>query len=576
MKKTLLTILAAAAMLAGCSQNAPTPEKEDTRSWQRALFEDGNYAMFIHFGLFSNYEGVWDGTTYRGCAEWIMRQANVSPEEFMSRANTFNPSEFDGRAIAQLAKDAGMKYIVITSKHHEGFAMFDSEASDFNIVDATPCGRDLIGELADACHELGIGIGIYYSQFGDWTTPGSTSGPKTDADGRPVSFEEYFRTKCVPQVEEITTKYGDLEMVWFDAPGKIGPEYSKELVDLVHKNQPGCLVSSRVGNGMGDFKSGGDMEIPTSNRPGLWEAIDVTQVGWGYSRNDPEWKSPEYILKNLLSIIARGGTYMLNVGPDHLGRIHEEAAKPLLKVGEWIRKYPQAVYGAGPSPWGHALQWGDAVSQEGKLYLLVYDWPTSGVLEVPGLKTRIAKARIYGGRKLKVKQDGSGAVLSVPGVAPEEMVSVIELTLSGEPEADSTYTVIKGYPTVISATWASSKGCDNGGIYSEPVRFGEWVSRVGLSKIENGAEATWTVDIPDAGYYDVDIDIRGEGLLELAITTDEGYSITNRQMAYNVFTWTRCGWIHFDKPGRHTLTLSFPDPAPSLALTDLRITPVIK
>ena len=575
MKKTFAIILAASALFCACGQKASTPAAEDTRSKQQILFEDGNYAMFIHFGLFSNYEGVWDGKTYRGCAEWIMRQAEVPIDEYKARAATFNPSEFDAKAIAQLAKDAGMKYIVLTTKHHEGFAMFDSAVSDFDIIDACPCGRDLVKELADACHEAGIGIGLYYSQFGDWTTAGSTSGPKTDENGRPVPFEEYFRSKCVPQVKELLTNFGELELVWFDAPGRIGPEYSKELVDLVHEMQPGCLVSSRVGNGMGDFTSGGDMEIPSSTKPGLWEAIDVTQSAWGYSRNDSEWKSPEYILKTLLSIVARGGTYMLNVGPDHLGRIADEAQQALRKAGEWIKKYPQTVYGADPSPWGHSLQWGDAVSQGDRLYLLVYDWPRNGVLEVPGLKTDIKKARICNGKKLKVSQDEAGAKISVPGIAPEEMVSVIELTFDGELQIDSTLTTIKGYSTILPTALAQRTGC-NHGVTAYAERFGEYITRYGLSKIEKGAEATWTIDIPAEGYYDFDINMRGSEFVDFVITTDEGESLNDRQLSHDTYLWIRGGWIRFNSPGRHTVTLSFPEGAPSdLSVTGLRITPVI-
>ena len=220
MRRISLVLLAMAALLASCrDKEACCNPGPDSRSPQEVLFEDGNYAMFIHFGLYSKLEGVWKDRIYYGNAEWIMNknQAGIPVKEYMAEAASFNPSEFDADAIVQLAKDAGMKYIIITSKHHEGFAMFDTAASDFDIVDATPLKRDLMAELA--CHREGLGIGFYYSQFQDWTAPGGGNGPKTDDSGREVSFDEYFRTKCVPQVEELTTKYGDIQLIWFDTPG---------------------------------------------------------------------------------------------------------------------------------------------------------------------------------------------------------------------------------------------------------------------------------------------------------------------------------------------------------------------
>lgn len=578
MTKILSTLILAALILVGCeSVSSESKDTADSRSQQLQLFEDGNYAMFMHFGLYSKLEGVWKGKTYRGNAEWIMNgnQAGIPYEEYMAEADTFNPCEFDADAIAQMAKDAGMKYIVITSKHHEGYAMFGSDACDFNIRDCSAVKRDLIGELAAACHEKGIGIGFYYSQFQDWTAPGGGGGgPETDASGRKVTFDEYFRTKCVPQVNEITTKYGDIELIWFDTPGDMDIKYSKELVDLVHKNQPGCLVSSRVGNGMGDYETYGDMEIPVANIDGLWEGIDVMQVGWGFSVEDAEWKSPEYVLRNLLSTVARGGTFMMNVGPDHLGRIPEPAKESLLKAGEWIKRYPMAVYAAEPSPWGHALQWGDAVAHGDKLYLLVNDWPSDGTLEVPGIRNGIESVRICGGKRLKFHKDGCITTIHVPGLAPDSPYSVIEICLKGQPDIDRTFVALDGYSTEIQTAFAEAKGCLNGKIGWMP-RFGEWNTKWGTSNMETGSELTWTIEIPHEGYYDFDVEMRGNGRVDFTVGTDEGRTITNYQPLYNKFSWSRAGWIQFEKPGKHTVTVTFPGDIPEdLNIGGLRVTPI--
>ena len=229
-----------------------------------------------------------DGKTYYGIGEWIMhpRMAGIPVDDYKQRAASFNPVRFDAEEIAQLAKDAGMKYIVITSKHHDGFAMYRSEADDFNIVDATPFGRDPMRELAAACKKLGIGFGFYYSHNQDWTFPGGGGGPETDAAGQAAGFDDYFKKKCLPQVEEITTQYGAIEIVWFDTPGKMPKEYVEQLVAVIRKNQPNALVSGRAGHDLGDYQTLGDMDVPMRNVHGMWESVDTSNDSWAYAWYD--------------------------------------------------------------------------------------------------------------------------------------------------------------------------------------------------------------------------------------------------------------------------------------------------
>ena len=247
------------------------------------LFSDGNYAMFIHWGLYSDLANKVDGKTYYGIGEWIMnpRMAGIPPQKYRELAKDFNPTKFDAMEIAQLAKDAGMKYVVITSKHHDGFAMYGSRANDFNIVDATRWKKDPMKELAAACKKLGLGFGFYYSHNQDWTFPGGGRGPTTDADGNPATFDDYFAKKCLPQVNEITTEYGPIELVWFDTPGNMPKKYVEQLVEVVRKNQPQALVSGRAGHGLGDYQTLGDMEVPHRNVEGMWESVDTTNDSWG-------------------------------------------------------------------------------------------------------------------------------------------------------------------------------------------------------------------------------------------------------------------------------------------------------
>ena len=273
-----------------------------------SLFDDGNYSMFIHWGLYSNIANKWKDTTYYGISEWIMspRRAGIPVDEYMAEAKNFNPVNFDATAIAQLAKDAGMKYIVVTSKHHDGFAMYNSKVNDFNIVKATPFGRDPMKELAEACKEAGLGLGFYYSHNQDWTFPGGNGGPGTNENGVEVGFDYYFKEKCLPQVKEITTQYGEIAMVWFDTPGRMEKKYVEELVAVVRKNQPNAMISGRAGHNLGDYLSLGDMNIPVKNVDGLWETVDVTNDSWGYAWYDQNWKSSKRILKSTISTVARG------------------------------------------------------------------------------------------------------------------------------------------------------------------------------------------------------------------------------------------------------------------------------
>ncbi len=426
------------------------------------LFDEGNYAMFIHWGLYSNFGNKVDGKTYYRIGEWIMnpRMANIPPEEYKKQAKAFDPVNFDAMEIVKLAKDAGMKYIVITAKHHDGSAMFHSKADSFNIVDATSWGRDPMRELADACKQEGIGLGFYYSHNQDWTFPGGTNGPTVDAEGNPATFEDYFKKKCLPEVTQLVTEYGQIELIWFDTPGGMPKEHVEQLVSVVREHQPNALVSGRAGHNLGDYQTLGDMEVPHHNVEGMWESVDTTNDSWAYAWYDENWKSPHKVLHRLISCVGRGGTYMLNVGPDGTGAIPERAQESLKKVGEWIQKYPQVVYNVEGSPWGHALPWGDVTKKDKSLFLTVLDWPTSGKLYLPGVKTKLSSASFLGGEdntSLNYEENGGWVIIDIPKIAPESIASVIQLDFPAEPEVETTYAVDPNRGTEIYAQFAEAK-----------------------------------------------------------------------------------------------------------------------
>ncbi len=551
----------------------------ETLNSKTTLFDDGNYSLFIHWGIYSNIGNMWKDTTYYGISEWIQNSnmANIPVEEYMAEAENFNPVNFDASAIARLAKDAGMKYIIITSKHHDGFAMYDSKCNDFNIVKASPFGRDPMKELAEACKEEGLGFGFYYSHNQDWTFPGGGRGPAKTKEGKEVGFDYYFKEKCLPQVKEITTQYGDIAIVWFDTPGNMEKKYVEQLVEVVNKNQPNALVSGRAGHGLGDYKSLGDMNIPIENVEGLWETVDVTNDSWGYAWYDQNWKSPKRILTNVISTVGRGGTYMMNIGPAPDGSVPVQAQKALRGSGEWIHRYPQVIYGAGPSPWGHKFPWGDVTVSGQKLNLCVYDWPLDGELSIPGFHSEIKSAKLWvGGEKknLEISRTNAWVTFGLPARRPEKLVSLIEVEIEGEFSVDKRLGIDPVYTTHLPVAFAGFENCTiEDKAWME--KFGEWKHIVQAQDWSPGSKVSWEVDVMKPGYYQVDMNYSGNGRMVWRIENDEGSLVQNQQNSSQVYNYYEMGLLEFDKVGLHTLWVSFIDGANDTAsLKEIRLTRV--
>lgn len=552
-------------------------ELNSRESDPRKLFTDGNYAMFIHWGIYSNLASEWKGKTNYGISEHILIRENIPIDEYMKEAGNFNPVKFNAKEIVQLAKDAGMKYIIITSKHHDGFAMYHSKVSKFNIVDMSPFARDPMKELSQACKEAGLGFGFYYSHNQDWTTSGGGNGSKTDATGKEITFDEYFKTKCFPQVNEITTEYGPIQLIWFDTPGNIDKIYAQQLVDLVHKNQPKALVSGRVGYDLGDYQTFGDMEVPKENIPGLWESVDVTNDSWGYSNFDQNWKSSQEILMSLISTVARGGTYMLNIGPKGDGSIPEQVEKTLIGAGKWIRRYPQVVYGVDSSPWKHGLPWGDVTLRKNKLYLSIYQWPSNCHLFLPGLETEIATISLLQGKDakpVKYRKVNDWLDITVPCRPPEKLISVIEITLKDKPKVSTTIGIDPLIATTIPANFAKVELCEKEQ-KDWMEKHGEWKHAMQIGKWNINGKATWEVNVQNPGDYLVELTYSGKGRLVWLVETDEGTKIKNQQNSSEIYNSMPIGWLHFSKPGKHLVSVSLPEGNQEVAsLTAIKFKPI--
>ncbi len=475
-------------------------------------FTEEKYAMFIHWGLYSQMAGVWNDKTYYGIGEWIMHMAEIPVEDYKAYAKNFNPDQFDAVGLVKLAKAAGMKTIVITAKHHEGFAMFDSQVSDFTVTKATPHGRDLMKELADACHAEGMRLGFYYSQNQDWTEPyGGKYKGERPAGYTPDDFSIYFEQKVIPQVRELLTNYGPIALIWFDTPGGMPKEYSARLVDLVQDLQPDCLINSRIGGGYGDYVSLGDMQIPIV-RPnvGVWETVDTTNDSWSYAWYDQNWKSPKAICERLVRVVARGGSYMLNVGPKGDGSIPEQAVESLTVSGEWIRAHGEAIYRASASPFDQGFSWGDITTKGQELYLHVFEWPEEGVLRIADLGAEVMQASLlHNAAEVDFAQHGSILELTLGSKHGRDLpfITVVKLTLDQPAKVASQATQIDGLtPSTLLAEMATTEGCKHSD-YRWMEKFGEWKHDYFIARWSSeDAVATWDINVLEAGDYLVSLE----------------------------------------------------------------------
>ncbi|MCK9618442.1 MAG: alpha-L-fucosidase [Lentimicrobiaceae bacterium] len=372
----LLTLLVMQISSAQSKEQYPTTHVNEWRQMNSSKkasfdwFKDAKYGMFIHWGLYSIPGGVWKGKTIDEMkngpkvAEWIMLAAKIPRAEYAELARQFNPVKFNADSIARLAKDAGMKYIVITSKHHDGFALFDSKVSWFNVMDATTFKRDIIRELHDACKKQGLEFGVYYSHNIDWMDGSDAQSAESFKqnsrmsefektfgantwDPSPNTFEEYLQNKAYPQVKELMRNYPDMKLLWFDMPWRMKPDQSFNFYKIVYDIQPQVIITERIGNGFGDYFIPGDNTIPEDpdhiTKP--WETVGTTNNSWGYKSYDNDWKTPKEVLYWLIEIVSKGGNYMLNVGPTGEGVVPSQSVYNLKEVGKWLKMNGEAIYG---------------------------------------------------------------------------------------------------------------------------------------------------------------------------------------------------------------------------------------
>ncbi len=460
MKKKILFVIASICItLSVFSQQL---SKEERMQWWR----EARFGMFIHWGVYAQFAGVYNGhEQLRGGAEWIMNRSKIPVAEYQAMAKQFNPVKFNAEEWVRLAKNGGMKYIVITAKHHDGFAMFTSKASKWNIVDATPYAKDILKPLAAACKKYGIKLGFYYSQAQDWNNPGGAVSRKATSDGwlnpdsaridaytkahnghwdplqENASFAEYIDKVAVPQVKELMTNYGEVAVLWWDTPTNMTDDAAIKLQEQL-KYQPNIITNDRLKRP--NFP--GDTKTPEQKIPGLaeldgkdWETCMTMNGTLGYRTSDNNWKSTETLIHNLCDIASKGGNYLLNIGPKPDGTFPEQSVRSLREIGNWMNINSEAIYATKASPlqplsWGRCTQ-KETVDGNTILYLSVFNWPTDGKLFVPDVKNEPVSAVLIADKSTRrITRTAEGIVIDLPANAPDSIASIIKLIVKGKVE----------------------------------------------------------------------------------------------------------------------------------------------
>ena len=568
----LLAALPSLTMAQSDDGPAKGTESVADRDARMKWWREGKFGMFVHWGVYSTTGGLYNGKKLPNSAEWMMCRGKIPIAEYEQYAANFNPTKFDADKFVGLAKQAGMTYLVITAKHHDGFAMFASQAGDWDVVDRSPFGRDIMKELADACQKQDIKFGFYYSQAQDWHHPGGF-GNGWDKTIKRVSSDEYVMNKAVPEVKQLLTDYGPIGIFWWDTPRKM----TKESFDALHsltKLQSDVITNDRLGADYpGDYKTF-ERHIPDRAPAGKdWEVCMPISGSWGYKIGDDNFKSTKTLIRNLIEIASLGGNYLLNVSPTGEGILLPQAVERLEAVGEWMKVNGESIYGTKASPMGE-LEWGRCTSKESNgettLYFHVYDWPTDGKLLVPGLKNAVQSVSLLdGGSELKAQLSDEGVMVSLPGKAPDEYASVITMKVSGTLEVEAVLpTVGKDGKLALTADQAyinNNEGSKNAAVkqHNDVPHIGYWVDNE--ASVEWGfharvpgeyeVRAELSVDVPKTKF---DVGVAGQSL-SVEVESTGGYGKYKKKTL---------GTINIDQAGDHTLRVK-PD-APNWQPMNLR------
>jgi alpha-L-fucosidase len=443
------------AILGGCfvvadAQKKPADHKDKADTAQKSVDPNANeshahrdarmkwwrearFGMFIHWGLYAVPGGTWNGARTKNIGEWIMHDLKIPVSEYAALAQQFNPTQFNAEQWVGIAKAAGMKYIVMTAKHHEGFAMFHSKADNFNIYDATPFKRDPIEEMSEACKKEGIKFGVYYSQAQDWHHAGGGAYGGHWDTAQDGDLHEYVKKIAAPQVKELITKYKPA-VLWWDTPVDMSTDDIKALT-AAFPSEPWLIANNRLGNGVPGDTETPEQFIPATGFPGKdWETCMTINDTWGYKSFDKNFKSVDVLLRNLIDIASKGGNYLLNVGPEPTGLIPQPEVDRLKTIGEWLDKNGDSIYGTSASPFKKLPFDGRCTVDGNKIFFNVFTWPADG-LTFKAVKNRVRGARVLAtGKRLKVFRSSDGTFTVEKPTKLDPISTAVEIDLAGKPE----------------------------------------------------------------------------------------------------------------------------------------------
>lgn len=540
-------------------------QSADMDWWREARF-----GMFIHWGLYSVAAGEWNGKPVDGIGEWIQNFAKVPNSEYEKLASGFTLDKYNPEEWVKMAKNAGVKYLVFTTKHHEGFCLYPSSVSDFDI-ERTPYKGDPLKELVEACHKYDMKVGFYYSHRQDWREEDAAV-MQNEYDGhygKPKSavkpnLDRYIQEKALPQMRELLTRYGKIDLLWYDTPFDLTKEQSQAFVDVVRELQPHCIINGRVGYNLGDYGPLGDNEMPAYRADMDLEMVATMNHTWGYKKNDHAWKSPKDILCSLIECVSRGVNYMVNIGPKADGTVPQPSVDIMNFIGDWMKVNSESIYGASGNPFNDNFPWGYVTRKENCLYLHLLREPADRKIVLKGLLSPVEQACVLASNQNLTYADGEEFQLNIPANLDYARVPVLKLVCQQPARFDQTNYMNENVVSLPVATGRIIPGKKGVLSIAEGGNTQNFNSETGKLKLkcEIDEPGDYLIRIFTSRHWRrsfakgarISLEVDGRSFKNVEMKKD-GEIANVRQNSYPE-TWSDIGTVSFDKKGVKTIELS--------------------